>query len=181
MGWYEQRATCYTKKGNIDRKAEMRKKYGECVVKDALVGSTWYAACKLQNGGVGIEICLTSTRDGRYFSYKPMSASMGPYKYDCPESILALNTEHDGFTDSWISKCREKAKKKKELKHLERHAQMLRITMPYDTKYYREGDVVHLRRHDFFNGKTRWETNLCYFGGSILADLYERGCIEMIK
>lgn len=181
MGWYEQEATCFNKRGQVDRRAEMRKEYGECVIKDALVGSTWYAACKLKNGGVGVVVCLTSVREKYYFSYKPMGSSMGPCQYDCPESILALNTEHDGYTDEWIAQCREKVKKKKELNYINRHAVYLRVTLPWDTNFYKKGDVVWLKRHDFLNGKTRWGTGLCYFGKKILLNLYEEGCVEIIK
>ena len=47
MGWSYTRATCFDKSGNIDRREEMRKAlFGCTILKDRMVGSTYYAAIK---------------------------------------------------------------------------------------------------------------------------------------
>lgn len=174
MGWSYTRATCFDKHGNIDRREEMRKAlFGCTILKDRMVGSTYYAAIKDKNEGVYILVALTNV-DKWDFGYKDMDASMGPYVYTCPESILKLNTYHDGYTDEWIDKCRAYANKKKMLKK----AQLVSVKMPFDTKYFDEGAVVELcknSKHWYASG------TYVYFTSQLMSQLLDGDCITVIK
>lgn len=184
MGWFEGTAKYFDKHGQVDRKKCMRAEFSDesCILKDAMVGSTYYAATRLADGNVSIFVGLTSVREKYYFAYKPMDASMGPYKYDCPESILKLNTLHDGFTDKWIAKCRELRAKKNEWEKLQKKVSILRVTLPWDTRFYRSGDVVTLTKDCTLSGKIYWRTsNGIVFGKSLLKELYEINNMEVIK
>ena len=60
-------------------------------------------------------ICLTSTDIQRYFNfgYKDMDESCGPYKYDCPKSILDLLDPTDNeWANNWRKTCYENYEKK---------------------------------------------------------------------
>ena len=170
------------KNGQIDRVAEMRKRFKDgAIVKDALVGSTYYAAVKTDDSNVAIFVGLTSV-DKFEFLYKYMDASMGPYVYDCPESILKLNTSHNGFTDEWIEKCREKRKNKRLLNN----AMRVEVVMPYDTTYYSKGDIVKLYKSIARNGKRKsyhWvvEGNNVYFSSRLMSSLRDSNSITVIE
>lgn len=185
MGWYSYSARNYTKHGAVDRRAECRKECGgdEYVIKDALVGSTYYAAVRtFDKKDVYIAVFLTSVTNKTEFSYKPMEASMGPCRYDCPESILKLNTLHDGYTDEWIAKCRELRAKKNKWKRLQKKVSTIKVTLPWDTRYYREGDIVTLTKDCTLSGKIYWATsNGIVFGNALLKELYETNNMEVIK
>lgn len=119
MGWTEYHATHY-KNGKVDRKAELDDKFNWedenrkiKVLKSSMVGSTYYAAVKSLNKTNDFEcvtavVCLTSTNAKDYynFAYKDMDESMGPYKYDCPKSILDLlaPTENE-YANEWRKQC----------------------------------------------------------------------------
>lgn len=181
MGWSGAYATEW-KNGQIDRVAEMRKLFKDgAVVKDALVGSTYYAAVKTEDNNVAIFVGLTSV-DKFEFWYKSMDASMGPYKYDCPESILKLNTSHNGFTDEWIEKCREKRKNK----NLLTKATRVEVTMPYDTNYFSKGDVVKLYKKIARNGSRKsyqWVVDgySVYFSSRLMSSLRDSNSITVIE
>ena len=184
MGWFEQEAKYFDKHGHVDRKKCMRAEFIDenCILKDAMVGSTYYAATRLADGNVSIFVAFTSVREKYYFSYKPMGASMGPCRYDCPESILKLNTLHDGFTDEWIAKCRELRAKKNEWERLQKKASVIKTTLPWDTRFYREGDVITLRKNCTLSGKIYWETSIgVIFGNALLKELYETNNMEVIE
>ena len=185
MGWFEQEAKYFDKHGQVDRKKCMRAEFSDesCILKDAMVGSTYYAATRLADGNVSIFVGLTSVREKYYFAYKPMEASMGPYKYDCPESILKLNTLHDGYTDEWIAKCRELRAKKNEWEKLQKKVSVLRVTLPWDTtRFYRSGDVVTLTKNCTLSGKIYWVTSSgIAFGKAMLKELYETNNMEVIE
>lgn len=181
MGWYESYAKFYDKRGNIDRKAEMRSQYKEgSILKDALVGSTYYAAIKIESGDVGISVCLTSVRKGRFFSYKPMDASMGPYKYDCPESILKLNTLHGGYTDEWIAKCRAFQAQKKRAKKALDEAHIIEVTLPWDTTHCKQGDVLRLSK--WYSKKSYyWLSDYYRYTKKMIEDFFANDCVKVIK
>lgn len=184
MGWFEGTAKYFDKHGQVDRKKCMRAEFSDesCILKDAMVGSTYYAATRLADGNVSIFVGLTSVREKYYFAYKPMDASMGPCKYDCPESILKLNTLHDGYTDEWIAKCRELRAKKNEWERLQKKVSVIKATLPWDTRFYRKGDVVTLTKDCTLNGKIYWETSIgVVFGNALLKELYETNNMEVIK
>lgn len=174
MGWSYTRATCFDKKGNIDRREEMHKAlFGCTILKDRMVGSTYYAAIKDKNEGVFILIALTNVDKGD-FGYKDMDASMGPYVYTCPESILKLNTYHDGYTDEWIDKCRFVAERKKKLAK----AKKIQVKLPFDTNHFSEGTTLYLYKQ----GKHWVASGTCiYFTAQLMTQLLDRNAIEVIE
>ena len=84
------------------------------VIKDAVVGSTWYAALKdKETGEVHAAVALTCVDRKEYlnFGYKWMSETCGPIECDCPESILSLLTPTDNEDAlQWRERCRKKNK-----------------------------------------------------------------------
>lgn len=129
MGWTEYHAKFYKPNGQVDRKAEMDNLYTwetqntkVSVVKSRMVGSTYYAAVKIEQEGEPIQIigavALTSginRRDPYFnFGYKGMEETCRPYYYDCPKAILDLLTPTDNeWALKWRQKCREKQQKPK--------------------------------------------------------------------
>ena len=143
MGWTEYHATHY-KNGKVDRKAECDAYFMEGlnrghfnVLKSAIVGSTYYAAVSpLKRGGSKDEagnyiyidipenertvfgvVFLTSTnmKDYYNFAYKDMDESCGPYKYDCPKSILDLLTPTENeYANEWRKTCYAQLAKKQD-------------------------------------------------------------------
>lgn len=138
MGWTSYHATYY-KNGKIDRKAECDAYFEEGlnrghfkVLKSVMKGSVYYAA--IQNLKRRVEedvyedipesertvwaiVFLTSTDKNDYynFAFKDMDEFCGPYKYDCPESILKLLSPTDNeYALEWRKKCWEKINAKKE-------------------------------------------------------------------
>lgn len=174
MGWSYIGATCFDKKGNIDRREEMRKAlFGCTILKDRMVGSTYYAAIKDKNEGVFIFVALTNVDKGD-FGYKDMDASMGPCVYTCPESILKLNTYHDGYTDEWIDKCRSARAEREKLKHAKR----ISVKMPFDTNHFSEGTTLDLYKQ----GKRWYATGTyMYFTAQLMTKLLDRDAIEVIE
>lgn len=122
MGWTETIARHY-KNGKVDRKAEIADIFNDKyeIIKSTLVGSVWYGAVKHDNEVFGCVI-LTSVRNedwAKWFGYKDMDETMGPYYFDCPDSILNLLTPTDNEqANIWRDKCRKYTKKKKEFKNL---------------------------------------------------------------
>ena len=113
MGWTVYKATHYTKKGTVDRKAECDKyRWGDEyeLLKSAMVGATYYAAVRYKTTGqVFAAVFLTTIRKDFYnFGYKDMDETMGPGEAKCPANILALLTEPDNeFALSWRERCRQ--------------------------------------------------------------------------
>lgn len=106
MGWdyhhevapYDRRAICRSNIGN-----------GYEVVKDAVVGTTYYAAVKSpRDGKVGAVIILTKIDRNGYcnFGMKFMDEEMGPYRNDCPKSVLdALSPTDNKYAIEWREAC----------------------------------------------------------------------------
>ena len=184
MGWTSYRATHY-KNGKVDRKAECdnlfccdmvsrenREVIGKYeVVKSAMVGSTYYAAVKVtkfatefkpEQSDVWAAVVLTSvdSKDHFNFSYKDMDETCGPYKYDCPKGILDLLTPTDNeYANNWRAKCREQLEKKKNPNSLGKLpiGTVIQVTMPFNTKFFREGDVIQLHKDENFgSNRTSW-------------------------
>lgn len=118
MGWTWYNATNY-KNGKIDRKAECDKLFTDehyKVLKSCMKGSVWYAAVeyhKEEKRIVFAAIVLTKTCDRNFeyynFGYKDMDETMGPFRYDCPKSIIDLLTPTDNeCANEWRRKCLEK-------------------------------------------------------------------------
>lgn len=115
MGWdyhhemapYDRRSICRNSIGN-----------GYEVVKDAVVGTTYYAAVKSpRDASVNAIIILTHIDPNGYcnFGMKFIDEDMGPYHYDCPESILKeLSPTANSYALEWRAKCREKRQAKRE-------------------------------------------------------------------
>lgn len=115
MGWdyhhevapYDRRAICRSNIGN-----------GYEVIKDAVVGTTYYAAVKSPHDGkVGAVIILTKIDRNGYcnFGMKFMDEEMGPYRNDCPRSVLdALSPTDNKYAIEWRQACRDKLSEKKD-------------------------------------------------------------------
>lgn len=150
MGWTYYTATEY-KNGKIDRLAECRKEFGRnpewaTILKDTLVGSTYYAALKLTGKDeVFALICSTGVYK-RDFGYKDMDETVHPYRYDCPIGILKLLTPtKNELALEWRANCYKKIEKKKSLSK----ATKIQIIFPerYSGKYYKANDTAILTRY----------------------------------
>ena len=106
MGWdfhhevapYNRKAIC---RRNISDKYE--------VVKDAVVGTTYYAAlrCK-ETGEVHALVILTKIWRGDYcnFGMKWIDEESGPCECDCPKSVLEVLTPTDSeYALDWRERC----------------------------------------------------------------------------
>ena len=199
MGWLEYRADHY-KNGKVDRKAEMDSKYNwedesrkVEVLKSSMVGSTYYAAVKSFNKTNGYEcvtaaICLTSTNNKDYFNfaYKGMDESMGPYRYDCPKGILDLLTPTESeYANEWRKACYENLAKKKNPNTLNKLpvGTVIKVIMPFDTNYFKEGQEVKLKKcKKWTSNRTEWLTQtppMCRFAAGLMKNL--EGCYEIIS
>lgn len=186
MGWTSYCAPIQYKNGKpyIDRKAECDKLFNDIMVsnsnekigefkvlKSSMVGSTYYAAVKRTKFATETEpedsivfaaICLTSTnlKDYYNFSYKDMDETCGPYKYDCPKGILDLLTPTDSeWANNWRQKCYENLKKKKDPNALSSLpvGTVIKVIMPFDTKYHKQGQEVTLTKCKNWKGnRTGW-------------------------
>lgn len=120
MGW-----TSYHYDGllktNSQKKMAIREQFGNdpkwgTILKDSLVGNTYYAAVKYtKTGEVFALVVLISVDNKDYYnmSYKDMVESSGPYQIDCPVSILNLLSPTDNeYALNWRKSCRENAKRK---------------------------------------------------------------------
>lgn len=199
MGWLEYRATHY-KNGKVDRKAEMDSKYNwedESrkieVLKSSMVGSTYYAAIKSFNKTNGYEyitaaVCLTSTNNKDYFNfaYKDMDESCGPGYCDCPKGILdMLSPTENEYALEWRKACYENIAKKKNPNALNKLPvdTIIKVIMPFDTKYFSKGQEVRLRKRTKWGStRTEWITMngvACRFTAGLMKQLQE--CYEIIE
>ena len=115
MGWdyhhevapYDRRAICRSNIGN-----------GYEVVKDAVVGTTYYAAVKSpHDGSVSALIILTQIDRNGYcnFGMKWLGEEDGPFKCECPKSVLdALSPTDNESAIEWRRACREKLSERKD-------------------------------------------------------------------
>ena len=150
MGWTYYYATEY-RNGKIDRLAECRKEFGRnpewaASVKDAMVGSIYYAAMKLTKTGEVFGLIVLTAVDKNEFGYKDMDETMHPYNYDCPVGILNLLTPtNNEMALEWRAGCYVKIVKRKLLVK----AKKIQLTLPeyYNGKYYKPKDVVNLTRY----------------------------------
>lgn len=172
------------------------------VLKSSMVGSTYYAAVKQLKkcGGkddkgeyiytdipeneqqVFAVVFLTSTnmKDYYNFAYKPMDETVGPYQYDCPKSILDLLTPTENeYANEWRKKCCENIAKKKDKNSFGKLpvGTIIKVVMPYDTKYFRAGQEVYLqKRARWTSNRTEWITQtvpICKFAHSLMKLLTE--------
>ena len=137
MGWDNYQAWFYKKNGEIDRKAECDAHFERyCrVEKSVMRGSVYYAAVTpvreykkisdnpevwdyvpipMAEWETFCVVCVTRTniRERENFWMKVMSEDMGPFYYDCPESILRLLSPTDNqYALEWRRQCRENRKR----------------------------------------------------------------------
>lgn len=116
MGWDFHHEVAPYNRREILKKELNTEKYE--VLKDALVGSVWYAAIRnKETGNVYAAVVLTKIHKNDYcnFGIKWMDDSVGPYYYDCPKNILDLLSPTDSeWANEWRKKCLENKAKKKE-------------------------------------------------------------------
>ena len=187
MGWTSYHATHYKKgridrKAECDAyfMEGLNRGYYD-ILKSSMVGSVYYAAVKplkrYSKDNVGNEVIvdipenkqevfgvvfLTSTDSKDYFnfSYKDMDETVGPCYYDCPKGILDLLTPTDSvWANNWRAKCREQLEKKKNPNSLSKLpiGTIIQVTMPFDTKFFRDGDVIQLcKKENFGSNRTSW-------------------------
>lgn len=108
-------------KTNAQKKIAIRERFGNdpewgIILKDALVGNTYYGAVKYtKTGEVFALIVLISVDNKDYFNlnYKEMCDTSGPFQTDCPVGILSLlsPTENE-VALKWRENCRVKAKQR---------------------------------------------------------------------
>jgi hypothetical protein len=178
------------------------------VLKSAMVGSTYYAAVqstqrrsgKDENGVWIYEmtpeserttfgvVFLTSTdaKDYFNFSYKDMDESMGPGQCDCPKGILDLLSPTDNeYANEWRKACYENIAKKKNKNGLNKLpvGTIIKVTMPCDTNYFRQGQEVRLQKQVKWNSnRTQWITKtppMVRFTPSLMKMLED--CCEIIE
>ena len=175
------------------------------VLKSAMVGSTYYAAVKEMVKYVGRDennksiyeplaenkgrifgvVFLTSTdmKDYFNFSYKDMTENCGPYESDCPKGILDLlpPTENE-FALQWRARCYENLAKKKDKNGLSKLpvGSVIKVTMPFDTRFFKQGDEVKLeKRVGFGSNRTYWATMGIKFTAGLMKQL--DGHYEIVK
>jgi hypothetical protein len=106
MSWDYQHASSPINLKKILR-AEVPKDYE--VIKDVVVGSTWYAALNhKETGEVHAVVVLTHINRNEYcnFGYKWIDETCGPLECNCPESILSLLSPNDDENAlQWRERC----------------------------------------------------------------------------
>lgn len=172
------------------------------VLKSSMVGSTYYAAVKplKKSGGkddsgeyIYIDIpeneqrifgvvFLTSTniKDYYNFAYKDMDESCGPYQCDCPKGILdMLSPTENEYALQWRKTCYENLAKKKNPNAFNKLpvGTVIKVVMPFDTKYFNKGQEVRLhKRTKWGSNRTEWITMngvACRFTASLMKLLQE--------
>lgn len=113
MGW-----TFYNIDKNTKTKDECRKEINENknfrVIKDAMIGSVYYAAvAKIPGMTVcSFAVVFLTRRKSSFgqveFGYKAMEETVGPRESNCPTSILDLLTSTDNqWAREWRQRCRD--------------------------------------------------------------------------
>ena len=178
------------------------------VLKSSMVGSTYYAAVrplkkyggKDENGNtIAIDIpideqivfgvvFLTSTNMKEYYNfyYKDMDESCGPCQCECPKGILDLLTPTESeYANEWRKACYENLKTKRNPNSFGKLpvGTILKVVMPFDTKYFKKGQEVKLcKSQKWYSNRTEWLTQtspMCKFPASMMKAL--DGCYEIIK
>lgn len=166
MGWtsvyvgeleYNTKSKTYNRKSFLDNNYTCENnEYKWEVIKSAMVGTTWYGACRRTNKKTGESVVYGETIltaiDKMEFFWKEVSEDMGPYTLECPVGILNLLSPTDNpYAQQWREKCRAKALHKNYLRSLWKRAtdktktEYLLYRLPYKMKDgYEEGDEVYL-------------------------------------
>ena len=155
MGWTSYNASFY-KNGRVDRLSECRAEFGKdskwaTIVKDAMVGSTYYAAMRLsKNGEIFGLVVLTSVSKNIWsdeFYYKEMDETGCPCQIDCPINILKLlSPTNNESALQWRAKCYDNAAKNKLLKS----ANKIEVTLPenFNSRFYSGNEKILLSKYN---------------------------------
>lgn len=172
------------------------------VVKSSMVGSTYYAAVQAAIRSVGKDedgkyiyepipeeerttfavVFLTSTnmKDYYNFAYKDMAESCGPCQNDCPRGILdLLSPTNSKWANEWRQACYENIAKKKSKSGFKNLpvGTIIKVTMPCDTNWFKQGQEVHLQKQTKWNSnRTEWITRtppMCRFTPGLMKLLEE--------
>lgn len=176
MGWTWTTAGHY-RNGTVDRKAECDDLFNwerseehknDSVLKSAMVGSTYYAALRVERPGeedkIVAVVCLTSTRmnDRAYnFGYKEMDETMlgkGCYA-KCPKTILKLLTPTDNETaNEWRQSCWEyHALKQRVPAYATRVRATFKRPISWNGYTLEAGEpAVFCKTRDYPGGNTQW-------------------------
>ena len=189
MGWTWYHCAARKRNGKPDVKAECdgMLNHGERtrVLKSTMVGSTYYAAVQdNSDDSVWAAIFHTSvnSRDYYDFGYKDMDETMGPYQYNCPDSILDLLTPTDSeWARQWRDRCRKHNRQEREWASIPDGARYI-WTVPSDQfKHLSKGDKVTIYKRSLnpFRKRSKkvWiiEQNGCYLDRRFVdRDLLER-------
>lgn len=172
MGWTSYHIDCSAKEeldrlftgnlvdGNNEKTGEHK------VLRSCMKGFTYYAAmeCTYLNGRprevVGIITLVKLAPKSYYnFSYKDMTENFGPYRCECPESILKLLTPtQNEYALRWRKDCWDNIEKRKKLNKVPMGGM---ITFKDDGK-----DIVltkyRMSRHKagWCDGRYRWRVSL---------------------
>jgi len=100
------------------------------ILASALVGSTWYAAQRIERASekpFTTALVVLTTRRGGCFGYKDMSEACGPCEVDCPKRIMDLlspvsDLPHASCAQDWrdrvVARRAEKARQRKAISNL---------------------------------------------------------------
>lgn len=154
------------------------------VLKSSMVGSTYYAAVQHVVRYVGkgedgkgvyepipenerttygvVLLTTTNAKDYFNFSYKLVDESMGPCHCDCPKGILDLLSPTDNeYANQWRQACYENIAKKKNKSGLSKLpvGTVIKVVMPFDTNYFKQGNEVYLeKQRKWSSNRTEWIT-----------------------
>jgi hypothetical protein len=110
-----------------------------------------------------------------------MDESMGPFECNCPKSILELLSPTDNeYALNWRENCYKNIRKKNDPNSLSNMptGTVIKVKMPFDTKYYKEGDEVWLTKGTMFgNNRTAWYAPRARFTKTLMKQLEESGAI----
>lgn len=112
MGW------TYKERWHDSKIEECRYSFGNepewaVILKDALIGNTYYAAMRSAKTGQVWALVVLVDFSNNEFGYKDMDETMGPCYYDCPISILNLLSQTTNqFALEWREKCRQNRKRR---------------------------------------------------------------------
>lgn len=140
MGWTSYHANNYLSNGKVDLKAECRNYFTSGlnegfyeIVKDTMVGNTYYAAAKVlkryvqetdsfetlpvEEQKIYAFVVLTSqdTKEYYNFSYKVMDETTGPCYYDCVGLLKYLSPTNSQYANKWRAEVRKRADEKNQL------------------------------------------------------------------
>lgn len=168
MGWTSYHAKHYKENGQIDIKAEIRHELFRDpklidgtkleIVRDAVVGSTYFAAIKnTRTNDVWAFICLTQSDRKNYYNfyYKDMDETVVPGDCRCPVSILKELTPTDSKNaNEWRKACMDYHEKKKSRIKLDKTKRY--ILRAKETINYKCGTIEKGKEVEIFRYRNKW-------------------------